>query len=116
MSPNSCVHQCDCSVPILSQWALYFFLQDNDPEEVVEKISAQNHLEPAMREALKKRVQEELEKRRVKRWGTVEISMVFAWLRNIFCKRGSKLVPWHLAWRLQEGQGVSWILLQAPTS
>ncbi|XP_015278514.1 PREDICTED: UPF0561 protein C2orf68 homolog isoform X1 [Gekko japonicus] len=41
--------------------------QDNDPDEVVEKISAQNQLEPAMREALKKRVQEELEKRRVKR-------------------------------------------------
>ncbi|XP_060107739.1 UPF0561 protein C2orf68 homolog [Heteronotia binoei] len=41
--------------------------QDSDPDEVVEKISAQNPLEPAMREALKKRVLEELEKRRVKR-------------------------------------------------
>uniref|UniRef100_A0A8D0DS28 Chromosome 2 open reading frame 68 n=1 Tax=Salvator merianae TaxID=96440 RepID=A0A8D0DS28_SALMN len=41
--------------------------QDNDPDEVAEKVSAQNPLEPAMREALKQRVQEELEKRRVKR-------------------------------------------------
>ncbi|XP_054853226.1 UPF0561 protein C2orf68 homolog [Eublepharis macularius] len=41
--------------------------QDNDADEVVEKISAQNQLEPALRDALKKRVQEELEKRRVKR-------------------------------------------------
>ncbi|KAH0623004.1 hypothetical protein JD844_030889 [Phrynosoma platyrhinos] len=35
--------------------------------KVVEKVSAQNHLEPALREALRRRVQEELEKRRVKR-------------------------------------------------
>ncbi|XP_053257467.1 UPF0561 protein C2orf68 homolog isoform X2 [Podarcis raffonei] len=41
--------------------------QDNDPDEVAEKVSAQNQLEPAMREALRQRVQEELEKRRVKR-------------------------------------------------
>uniref|UniRef100_A0A8C6VRY0 Chromosome 2 open reading frame 68 n=1 Tax=Naja naja TaxID=35670 RepID=A0A8C6VRY0_NAJNA len=41
--------------------------QDNDPEEVVEKVSAQNQLEPALHEALRQRVQEELEKRRVKR-------------------------------------------------
>ncbi|XP_066495714.1 UPF0561 protein C2orf68 homolog [Tiliqua scincoides] len=41
--------------------------QDHDPEEVAEKVSAQNQLEPAMREALRRRVQEELEKRRVKR-------------------------------------------------
>ncbi|XP_061449033.1 UPF0561 protein C2orf68 homolog isoform X2 [Rhineura floridana] len=41
--------------------------QDNDPDEVAEKVSAQNQLEPAMREALRQRVQKELEKRRVKR-------------------------------------------------
>ncbi|XP_058050239.1 UPF0561 protein C2orf68 homolog [Ahaetulla prasina] len=41
--------------------------QDNDPEEVVEKVSAQNQLEPALHEALRQRVQEELEKRRVTR-------------------------------------------------
>ncbi|XP_007434607.1 UPF0561 protein C2orf68 homolog [Python bivittatus] len=41
--------------------------QDNDPEEVVEKISAQNQLEPALQEALRQRVEAELEKRRVKR-------------------------------------------------
>ncbi|XP_026571052.1 UPF0561 protein C2orf68 homolog [Pseudonaja textilis] len=41
--------------------------QDNDPEEVVEKVSAQNQLEPALHQALRQRVQEELEKRRVKR-------------------------------------------------
>ncbi|XP_013913859.1 PREDICTED: UPF0561 protein C2orf68 homolog [Thamnophis sirtalis] len=41
--------------------------QDNDPEEVVEKVSAQNQLEPALHEALRQRVQDELEKRRVKR-------------------------------------------------
>ncbi|XP_062995339.1 UPF0561 protein C2orf68 homolog [Elgaria multicarinata webbii] len=41
--------------------------QDNDPDEVVEKVSAQNQLEPALREALRQRVQEELEKRQVKR-------------------------------------------------
>ncbi|XP_042330780.1 UPF0561 protein C2orf68 homolog [Sceloporus undulatus] len=41
--------------------------QDHDPEEVVEKVSAQNQLEPALREALRRRVQEELEKRRVTR-------------------------------------------------
>ncbi|XP_060132385.1 UPF0561 protein C2orf68 homolog isoform X2 [Zootoca vivipara] len=39
--------------------------QDNDPDEVAEKVSAQNQLEPAMREALRQRVQEELEKRRI---------------------------------------------------
>uniref|UniRef100_A0A8D0G813 Chromosome 2 open reading frame 68 n=1 Tax=Sphenodon punctatus TaxID=8508 RepID=A0A8D0G813_SPHPU len=41
--------------------------QDDDPEGVTEKVCAQNQLEPAMREALKQRIQEELEKRRVKR-------------------------------------------------
>ncbi|KAK9395322.1 UPF0561 protein C2orf68 like [Crotalus adamanteus] len=41
--------------------------QDNDPEEVVEKVSAQNELEPALHEALRQRVREELEKRRAKR-------------------------------------------------
>uniref|UniRef100_A0A6J0SHE2 UPF0561 protein C2orf68 homolog isoform X2 n=1 Tax=Pogona vitticeps TaxID=103695 RepID=A0A6J0SHE2_9SAUR len=41
--------------------------QDSDPGEVVEKISVQNPLDPALREALRQRVQEELEKRRVKR-------------------------------------------------
>ncbi|XP_063167547.1 UPF0561 protein C2orf68 homolog [Candoia aspera] len=41
--------------------------QDHDPEEVVEQICAQNQLEPALQEALRQRVQEELEKRRVKR-------------------------------------------------
>ncbi|XP_053125875.1 UPF0561 protein C2orf68 homolog [Hemicordylus capensis] len=41
--------------------------QDNDPDDVAAKVSAQNQLEPAMREALRQRVQEELEKRRVKR-------------------------------------------------
>uniref|UniRef100_A0ACB8EYT8 Uncharacterized protein n=1 Tax=Sphaerodactylus townsendi TaxID=933632 RepID=A0ACB8EYT8_9SAUR len=52
---------------VVHQWPMYFFQQDNDPVDVVEKISAQNQLDPAMCEALKKRVQEELEKRRVKR-------------------------------------------------
>lgn len=42
-------------------------MQEHDPEEVAEKVSAQNQLEPAMREALRRRVKEELEKRRVKR-------------------------------------------------
>uniref|UniRef100_H9GDJ0 Chromosome 2 open reading frame 68 n=1 Tax=Anolis carolinensis TaxID=28377 RepID=H9GDJ0_ANOCA len=41
--------------------------QEHDPEDVVEKVSAQDPLEPALREALRRRVQEELEKRRVKR-------------------------------------------------
>ncbi|XP_060642929.2 UPF0561 protein C2orf68 homolog [Anolis sagrei] len=41
--------------------------QEHDPEEVVEKVSAQDPLEPALKEALRRRVQEELEKRRVKR-------------------------------------------------
>ncbi|KAM6432026.1 UPF0561 protein C2orf68 homolog isoform 1-T1 [Liasis olivaceus] len=41
--------------------------QDSDPEEVVEKISAQNQLEPALQEALRQRIEAELEKRRVKR-------------------------------------------------
>ncbi|KAJ7305322.1 hypothetical protein JRQ81_011241 [Phrynocephalus forsythii] len=41
--------------------------QDSDPGEVVEKISVQGQLDPTLREALRQRVQEELEKRRVKR-------------------------------------------------
>ncbi|XP_070621977.1 UPF0561 protein C2orf68 homolog [Erythrolamprus reginae] len=41
--------------------------QDNEAEEVVEKVSARNRLEPALHEALRQRVQEEMEKRRVKR-------------------------------------------------
>lgn len=39
-------------------------VQGSDPGEVVEKVSAQSQLDPTLHEALRQRVQEELEKRR----------------------------------------------------
>lgn len=52
---------------ILHKPFVFLFLQDDDAEQVAAKISVQNQLEARMKEALKRRIQEEITKRRVHR-------------------------------------------------